>query len=227
MLPKIFPPQHRQLLQNLINCTQNKDILKGRTLHARILKDGSLSSIYVANTLFNLYAKSGYLSHAFILFDSINDNQKDVVSWNSLINAYSQYHSPSSYSFAINLFRRMMGTNNVVPNAHTLAGVFSAASNLSDVLSGDSDKALKLFNSMHSSGVLPSEFTLVGAINACSDLCAVDVISLLSVAINPFRCCPVFYAGSLAIRRSSPTNKEGNWQANGMNYSQQSKISSL
>lgn len=38
---------------------------------------------------------------------------------------------------------------------------------------GDSDKALKLFNKMHSSGVLPSEFTLVGVINACSDLCAV------------------------------------------------------
>ncbi|KAK2424281.1 pentatricopeptide repeat-containing protein, mitochondrial [Trifolium repens] len=335
MFPKIFPPQHRQLLQNLIDCTQNKDILKGRTLHARILKNGSISSIYVANTLFNLYAKSGYLSHAFILFDSIDDNQKDVVSWNSLINAFSQHHSPSSYSFAINLFRRMMRNSNVVPNAHTLAGVFSAASNLSDVFagrqahsvavkvgcssdvyvgssllnmycktgfvfdarklfdkmpnrntvswatmisgyasrdladkaievfelmrreeevenefaftsvlsaltsdvfvrtgrqvhslaiknglllivsvanalvtmyakcgslddavrtfefsgdknsitwsamvtgyaqSGDSDKALKLFNSMHSSGALPSEFTLVGAINACSDLCAV------------------------------------------------------
>lgn len=38
---------------------------------------------------------------------------------------------------------------------------------------GDSDKALKLFYNMHHSGLLPSEFTLVGVINACSDLCAI------------------------------------------------------
>ncbi|KAL5066228.1 hypothetical protein RYX36_027965 [Vicia faba] len=134
----IFPSQQqRQLLTDLINCTHNKNILKGRTLHARILKNGSLSSIYIANTLFILYAKSNHLSQAFTLFNSIDDNHKDVVSWNSLINAFSQHHSPSSYSFAINLFRRMMRTNNnVTPNAHTLAGVFSAASNLYDVAAG-------------------------------------------------------------------------------------------
>ncbi|XP_058754113.1 pentatricopeptide repeat-containing protein At2g33680 [Vicia villosa] len=138
-LPKIFPSQqHRQLLTELFNCTHNKDILKGRTLHARILKNGSLSSIYIANTLFNFYAKSNHLSHALTLFNSIDDTHKDVVSWNSLINAFSQHHSPSSYSFAISLFRRMMRTNNnvVTPNAHTLAGVFSAASNLYDVTAG-------------------------------------------------------------------------------------------
>jgi len=135
-LPKVFPPQHRQLIQDLIECTHNKNILKGRTLHARVLKNGSISSIYVTNTLLNLYAKTNHSSHALTLFDSINDNDKDDVSWNSLINAFSQNHSPSSSSFAISLFRRMMRTNNVIPNAHTLAGVFSAASNLSDVAAG-------------------------------------------------------------------------------------------
>ncbi|KAJ7955610.1 putative Pentatricopeptide repeat-containing protein [Quillaja saponaria] len=36
--------------------------------------------------------------------------------------------------------------------------------------SGDSMKALKLFSNMHQSGIMPSEFTFVGVINACSDL---------------------------------------------------------
>ncbi|XP_004515015.1 pentatricopeptide repeat-containing protein At2g33680 [Cicer arietinum] len=130
----IFPEQHRQVVRDLIECTHTKHIFKGQSLHARILKTGSLYSIYVANTLLNFYAKSGHLLHAYNLFDSINDNHKDVVSWNSLINAFSQHnHSPS---FAINLFRRMMRVNNTIPNAHTLAGVFSAASNLSDVSAG-------------------------------------------------------------------------------------------
>ncbi|KAK9287000.1 hypothetical protein L1049_015408 [Liquidambar formosana] len=36
--------------------------------------------------------------------------------------------------------------------------------------SGDSCKALELFSNMHFSGIGPSEFTLVGVMNACSDI---------------------------------------------------------
>lgn len=36
--------------------------------------------------------------------------------------------------------------------------------------SGDSQKALKLFSKMHFCGIKPSEFTLVGVLNACSDI---------------------------------------------------------
>ncbi|KAF2310165.1 hypothetical protein GH714_007008 [Hevea brasiliensis] len=36
--------------------------------------------------------------------------------------------------------------------------------------SGDSQKALKLFSKMHFSGIKPSEFTVVGVLNACSDI---------------------------------------------------------
>lgn len=39
---------------------------------------------------------------------------------------------------------------------------------------GDSEKALKLFSNMHFSGMSPSEFTLVGVLNACSDSTAVE-----------------------------------------------------
>ncbi|CAB4268352.1 unnamed protein product [Prunus armeniaca] len=40
--------------------------------------------------------------------------------------------------------------------------------------SGDSQKALDLFSHMHFSGVMPSEFTFVGVINACSDIGALE-----------------------------------------------------
>ncbi|KAJ1382403.1 Tetratricopeptide-like helical domain superfamily [Sesbania bispinosa] len=131
-----LPLQHRQVLTHLSNLTHLKDLHKGRALHARILKNGSFfSSTYLANTLLNLYAKCGALSDANFLFDDIVHNHlDDVVSWNSLINAFSQ-HSPSS-SFSLHLFRRMMRANNALPNAHTFAGVFSTASNLSDIHAG-------------------------------------------------------------------------------------------
>ncbi|XWS24559.1 hypothetical protein CRYUN_Cryun28dG0113000 [Craigia yunnanensis] len=40
--------------------------------------------------------------------------------------------------------------------------------------SGDSLKALKLFSSMHFAGIMPSEFTLVGVLNACSDIAVLE-----------------------------------------------------
>lgn len=40
--------------------------------------------------------------------------------------------------------------------------------------SGDFQKALRLFSTMHLSGITPSEFTFVGVINACSDIGAVE-----------------------------------------------------
>ncbi|XP_057416947.1 pentatricopeptide repeat-containing protein At2g33680 [Lotus japonicus] len=124
----------RQILTELINLTNLKDLRKGRKLHAHILKNGSfISSTYLANTLLNFYAKCASLSDANLLFQTIVGHRiDDVVSWNSLINA-SQHRAPSS---AIHLFQRMMRSHNALPNAHTFAGVFSAASSLSDVVAG-------------------------------------------------------------------------------------------
>ncbi|CAN1315327.1 Pentatricopeptide repeat-containing protein At2g33680 [Linum perenne] len=40
--------------------------------------------------------------------------------------------------------------------------------------SGDSQKALELFSTMHFAGVYPSEYTVVGVLNSCSDVAAVE-----------------------------------------------------
>lgn len=88
--------------------------------------------MYLSNSLVNLYAKCGDLFHAKRVFDNIQD--KDVVSWNCLINGYSQQDLTGS-SLVMELFQRMQAEN-VLPNSHTFAGVFTAASSLSDVFSG-------------------------------------------------------------------------------------------
>ncbi|TKY54717.1 Pentatricopeptide repeat-containing protein [Spatholobus suberectus] len=138
-MPLPLPPQHAQVLRALVHCTRHKELRKGRALHARILRNGSFSSPYLANTLLNLYAKCGHFPKANLVFDSIV--HKDVVSWNCLINAFSQQqgHPPSFY--VMHLFRRMM-ERNTVPNAHTFAGVFTAASILSDARAGRQAHAL-------------------------------------------------------------------------------------
>ncbi|KAK7265113.1 hypothetical protein RJT34_32729 [Clitoria ternatea] len=141
-MPLPLPPQHLQVLRQLTHYTHHKELHKGRTLHALILRNGSISCSYLANTLLNFYAKCGHLSKANLVFDNIV--HKDVVSWNSLINAFSQQQRHSHSSFALHLFRRMMMAHDTLPNAHTFAGVFTAACNLSDVFAGQQAHSLAI-----------------------------------------------------------------------------------
>ncbi|KAF3967930.1 hypothetical protein CMV_008129 [Castanea mollissima] len=121
----------------LLHCTQQKDLRNGKALHAQILKSAS-TCLYLANSLVNLYAKCGNLDKARLVFENIPE--KDVVSWNCLINGYSQ-HGPTGSSFVMKLFQRMRAED-TLPNAHTFAGVFTAASNVSDVFGGQQAHAL-------------------------------------------------------------------------------------
>ncbi|XP_028754037.1 pentatricopeptide repeat-containing protein At2g33680-like [Neltuma alba] len=125
-------PSSSEFFKELLQYTQLKHLHKGRALHARIIKSVSPSCIFLENSLVNFYAKCGHLPKAKVVFDNIRD--KDVVSWNCLINGYSQ-QGPSGSSFVMELFRCMIAEN-TSPNAHTFSGVFTAASNLPDISGG-------------------------------------------------------------------------------------------
>lgn len=77
---------------------------------------------------------------AKLVFESITN--KDVVSWNCLINAYSQ-QGPVGCSFVMELFQRMRAEN-TLPNAHTFAGVFTAASSSLETFGGLQAHALAI-----------------------------------------------------------------------------------
>lgn len=135
-----LPPESRPFFTQLLECTKQKKLQKGKALHGQIITTGFSSCVYIANSLVNLYAKCGSLLKAQLVFQSIH--QKDAVSWNCLINAYSQ-QGPSWSSLVMELFRRMRAEN-TLPNAHTFAGVFTAVSNISDILGGRQTHSLAI-----------------------------------------------------------------------------------
>lgn len=135
-----IPPHHRPVYNALVHCTQQRNLQKGRTLHAQIIKTASSSCVYLANNLVNLYAKCDHLVEAKLVFDEIEN--RDVVTWNCLINGYSQ-QGPKFSSISLELFQRMRAEN-TFPNAHTFAGVFTAASNASDTWGGWQAHALAI-----------------------------------------------------------------------------------
>ncbi|KAL9999155.1 putative tetratricopeptide-like helical domain superfamily [Helianthus debilis subsp. tardiflorus] len=128
-------PHYRSIFTQFLEYTQQKNLPNGRTLHAHIIKTGSIHCSYIANTLVNFYAKCHRLPEAHLAFESIEN--KDVVSWNSLINGYSQLGGPQNSVIVMHLFKKMMSQEHLVlPDARTFAGVFTAASALGDCFGG-------------------------------------------------------------------------------------------
>ncbi|KAK4710409.1 hypothetical protein R3W88_004922 [Solanum pinnatisectum] len=122
------------LFTKILHYTQCKNLPKGQSLHSHLIKTGSSSScIYLSNSIVNLYAKCHRLSDAHRAFQEIQS--KDVVSWNCLINGYSQLGRRDSSLSVLNLFK-LMRQENALPNPHTFAGIFTSVSTLGDSFTG-------------------------------------------------------------------------------------------
>ncbi|CBI38358.3 unnamed protein product, partial [Vitis vinifera] len=119
------------------------------------ITDKTLIDIIVRNALVDMYAKCGNLHSAQAIFD--RTQEKNVVSWTSMISAYAQH---GSIEVARQIFDQMPGKN-----------VVSWNSMISCYLrEGQYREALDLFNKMRNSRVVPDEATLVSILAACSQL---------------------------------------------------------
>ncbi|CAA0825163.1 Pentatricopeptide repeat-containing protein [Striga hermonthica] len=93
-------------------------------LHTCVIKMGCGSEIVLMNCLLSVYAKCGHVENARELFESLGE--KDIVSWNSLINAYSV---EANLDEVLQLFCRMRAEN-VRPDVQTFGSLASAVARL-------------------------------------------------------------------------------------------------
>ena len=59
---------------------------KGIQVHTMVIKNGFESTVFVCNSLINMYSKSGMVRDARVAFDSME--KRDEVSWNSMVAGY-------------------------------------------------------------------------------------------------------------------------------------------
>ncbi|KAI5055285.1 hypothetical protein GOP47_0030430 [Adiantum capillus-veneris] len=103
---------------------------EGKSIHISITKSGLESHEKVANALVSMYGKSGGLMEALAIFNKLPE--QDVVSWNSLVSAYT-YHG--RHKEALDFFEQMQ-KGGVKPDGVTFISVLSACSHAGLIVEG-------------------------------------------------------------------------------------------
>ncbi|KAJ8898652.1 hypothetical protein K2173_004686 [Erythroxylum novogranatense] len=116
----------------LQTCERFLRVLEGKSVHCAIWKMGFASSLLVQNGLIHFYSVRACLGLARQVFDETSF--RDVVSWTSMIEAYSQHNC---YNEALELFNSMLFSG-VEPNEVTVITVLSACSLKGDLKVGKS-----------------------------------------------------------------------------------------
>ncbi|CAM8968350.1 unnamed protein product [Rhodiola kirilowii] len=102
----------------------------GRRVHEVVKEKGMDSDIAVRNALIDMYLKCSSVAQARSVFDDME--QKDVITWSSMINGYILNGDARN---ALVLFR-LMQIEGVVPNSITITSILSACGNLHNLRDG-------------------------------------------------------------------------------------------
>ncbi|GLT81817.1 hypothetical protein SLE2022_002480 [Rubroshorea leprosula] len=128
----------------LLVCGQSGWLNQGKSIHGWCLRRDSKLGLNLGNAIVDMYVKCSTLSYAHRVFYTMNE--KDVISWSSLILGYGL---SGNFSIALKLFDEML-VRGINPNAVTFLGILSACAH-----GGLVELARSCFKTMHDHGVTP------------------------------------------------------------------------
>ncbi|OMO77445.1 hypothetical protein COLO4_25161 [Corchorus olitorius] len=132
VMEKGVDPGHVTLVSLVSACAKLSNLKLGRSVHGFVIRRGFENELCLVNALLNLYAKTGFVKAAEILFRRMAG--KDVVSWSSMIGCYS--HNGNAVE-ALRLFNDMINKG-VQPNAVTFVSALQACAAACDLDEGQS-----------------------------------------------------------------------------------------
>ncbi|KAI5679985.1 hypothetical protein M9H77_01212 [Catharanthus roseus] len=104
----------------------------GRTLHARLIKEGLISGdVFVGTAFVDMYAKCAAIDCAQKVFDEMRD--RNLVTWNAMLSGYVQN---GMAKVGLNLFREMTGSEAYLPDEFTVATVLMGCAEVQDLVLG-------------------------------------------------------------------------------------------
>ncbi|KAM6545332.1 hypothetical protein CsatB_026068 [Cannabis sativa] len=143
------------LLSALRSCSSISNDFLGQQIHCRVLKSGLGFNNFITNSLISMYAKCGLIGHARSLFDSCSS--LDTVSCNIMISGYVK---SGHLDNARQLFE-IMPEKDCISYTTMIMGLarFECWT-----------EAIEAFKDMKSSGIFPSDLTMVNILSACSHI---------------------------------------------------------
>ncbi|PIN11247.1 hypothetical protein CDL12_16156 [Handroanthus impetiginosus] len=130
-----------------------------KCLHGLLEKAGWLELyVSVVNSLIDAYAKCGNLCYARKVFDDIQNVERDLYSWTSVISGYAMHGRGHD---ALSMFSRMEQVSALDPDAITIVAVLSACAH-----SGLVEEGLCIFESMSAKYRIEPDIRHYGCIRA-------------------------------------------------------------
>uniref|UniRef100_A0A0D3EE78 Ribosomal protein L34e superfamily protein n=1 Tax=Brassica oleracea var. oleracea TaxID=109376 RepID=A0A0D3EE78_BRAOL len=123
------------------------------------------------NALIAGFVKNGMVEEAREVFDQTRE--KDIFSWNAMISGYAQSLSPN---LALHLFREMISSSQVKPDAITMVSVFSAISSL-----GSLEEGIRAHEYLNRSSIPPNNNLTAAVIDMYAKCGSIET------ALNVFR----------------------------------------
>ncbi|KAE9603362.1 hypothetical protein Lal_00008122 [Lupinus albus] len=111
-------------------CAQLSDSKRGRSVHGFVKKRGFDTKLCLANSMLNLYGKTGSVKSAVNLFREMPN--KDIVSWSSMVACYADNGDETN---ALDLFNEMIDKG-IEPNWVTVISALRACASTSNLEEG-------------------------------------------------------------------------------------------
>lgn len=111
-------------------CSHICSLKLGKEIHGLAIRNSSIDYVNVKNALITLYSRCGDLTHAYIVFRSIE--AKNIITWNSIISGFVQWDRSEEATF---LFRELL-LMGIKPNYVTLAGILPLCARVANLKHG-------------------------------------------------------------------------------------------
>ena len=140
-----FQPNAVTYVSLLSDCGSAGALEWVKDVHRHILEEGHESDVRVGSALVHMYAKSGSIEDAQLVFERMEEC--NVMTWNIMIGALGQHGRGQD---ALELFRKMKA-DGLVPDAYSFVALLSACSH-----AGLVDEGRQIFGAMKDDGVEPT-----------------------------------------------------------------------
>lgn len=118
-----FEPDETTMVVMLSACAELGNLSLGRWVHSLVIVRGMVLNFQLGTALVDMYAKSGDVDYAWLVFDRVQE--KNVWTWSAMILGLAQHGSAKE---ALDLFLKMMYNSSIRPNYVTFLGVLCACS---------------------------------------------------------------------------------------------------